>query len=90
MVSCDQSVQELDAYQETLNRDLPVRIRHYRVKFDRQAIETLYVHFNVLTIPSVIIVDSNRIVITQFARGDIEYKAALAVYDDWMRMVYNY
>lgn len=90
LVSCDQSSPELDTYKETLNRDLPASIRHYRVKFDRLAIETLYVHFNVLTIPSVIIVDSNRIVITQYARGEIEYKTALAIYDDWLRMVDNY
>lgn len=46
-------------------------------------------HFSVLTIPSVIILDSNRVVITQCARGDIEYKSALA-YEVWARMVDNY
>ena len=79
----------MDAFYETLNRDLPASIKHYRVKLTRPAIETLYVHFNILTIPSAIILDSDRIVITQYARGDIEYKG-LPVYDDWLRMLDNY
>ena len=59
------------------------------MKFSRPAIEKLFVHFGVLTIPTVIILDSNRVVITLIARAHIEYRGTF-VYDDWLRMVNNY
>lgn len=88
LVCCDPELNEFDSYYNSINETLPECIKHYRIKFDRKAIELLYVHFNVTKIPTVIILDCNCIVITQLARADIQYRTC-SVYDDWIRMIDN-
>ena len=89
LISCDLNAKELDTFYDSMNKDLAEQIKHFKVKFDRNVTERLYTHFCVTKVPTVIILDNNGFMLTQYARGDIEYRDH-QIYDDWIRMTQNY
>lgn len=85
LISSDLKNNDLETFFNWINKDLNDNIKHLKVKFDKDLLEQLYTHFCVSKIPSVIIIDNDAIILTQYGRGDIEYKNH-RVYDDWCRM----